>query len=331
MASTLKNVALLLAATAISCAAAELGWRVHLSRTGRGFFDDPREFTSPFFTTYDEPRPILVGRDLLYRNGSVAREKGPKEIRVICLGGSTTVNFRAGISYPELLEERLAARRSDYTVRVLNAGGEGYSTAHLLVNLSLRNLDAQPDIVIVYENINDLSAVWFGDDVLPDYANKYKTDFYLGFRHRTGVLAGVAKISRLARFAFSRIQALEFPGHETNKRAPYDRGLTIFKRNLRNIVAIAGANHVRILLASQPARSDLRIHPGFLSYNRAIGQIAAEQGVAFIDIADTVTDDRLFLDDTIHNNRAGVEAVAEALYQPLLTLVEEVARDRNLQ
>jgi lysophospholipase L1-like esterase len=325
-----KTVALFLVASAISCGAAELVWRANLYRTGRGFFDDPREFTSPFFTTFDEPRPIVFGSELYYRNGKVARDKGPREIRVICLGGSTTVNFRAGISFPELLEGRLAARGSAHEVRVLNAGSEGYSTAHLLVNLSLRNLDAQPDIVVVFENINDLSAMWFGDEVASDYANKYKTDFYLGFRHRTGVIASVAKISRLARFAFSRIQALEFPRSESRERSSYDRGLTIFTRNLRNLVAVSQANRVRLLLASQPARSDFRAHPGFAAYNRTIEQVAAETGVAFVDLARIVTDDRFFLDDAIHNNRAGVEAVAEALYRPLVAMADEVARERGV-
>jgi hypothetical protein len=51
------------------------------------------------------------------------------------------------------------------------------------------------DVVTVCENINDLSAVWFGDEVLPDYADKYLTDYYLGFRHRPGLVAGASALS----------------------------------------------------------------------------------------------------------------------------------------
>jgi lysophospholipase L1-like esterase len=308
---------------------AELGWRTYLHATGRGFFDDPREFTSPFFTSFKEPMPYFDRGRLVYHNGWVPQEKAAHEIRVICFGGSTTVNWRAGVSYPELLEARLAGKANGFQVRVLNAGADGHSTAHFLVNLSLRNLDAQPDIVTVYENINDLSASWFADEpVLPDYAQKYKAGYYLGLRHRLGVLPAIARISRLARFLFSRMYAIEFPIAPENDRADYRRGLGLFRRNLRNIVAVAKRQGIRVLLASQPSRSDWREAPGAVAFNRAVAEVADEEGVAFADVARAVTDDSLFL-DRVHNNRAGVKAVAEAFYEPLLAEVKAVAIARS--
>jgi hypothetical protein len=83
---------------------AELRWRTYLFFTGRGFFDDPKEFTSPFFTTYEEPRPFVFGSKYYFRNGMVTGHKAPNEIRIICFGGSTTANARAGISFAEILE-----------------------------------------------------------------------------------------------------------------------------------------------------------------------------------------------------------------------------------
>jgi lysophospholipase L1-like esterase len=330
MREAVKNVAVLLGSTLAFLVVGEIGWRTHLYRSGRGFFDDPHEFTSPFFTTYAEPVPYVTHDRLYYLNEHVPRTKPSREVRVVCMGGSTTVNFRAGFSYPELLEKRLSDGSPGYGVRVLNAGSEGFSTAHVLVNLSLRNLDAQPDVVTLYENINDLSAVWFGDQVAPDYANKYLTDYYLAFRHRPGLLAGVAKISRLARFVFSRIDALEFPAARTRSGAPFQAGLEIFRRNLRSIVAVARANHVRVLLATQPARADPRADAGFVAYNKAIAQVAGEEAVPFVDLASQVTEGRFFFEDAIHNTPDGVRAVAEALAGPVLQLVREAARERGL-
>ena len=143
-----KKLAFTMIAAALLCATAEVGWRAYLYSTGRGFFDDPRKFTSPFFTTYEEPMPQHVGETYYYRNGHVTEAKREGEVRVLCLGGSTTVNMRAGVSYPELLERRFAEHRKDDLVRVLNAGGEGFSSAHSLVNLALRNLDVAPDVVV---------------------------------------------------------------------------------------------------------------------------------------------------------------------------------------
>lgn len=323
-----KKITFTFVALAILAVVAELGWRTYLGATGRGFFDDPREFTSPFFTTYEEPLPRLDGDRLIYRNGAVARSKPDDEIRVLCLGGSTTVNTRAGISYPELLEQRFAERRGNGAVRVLNAGGEGFSSAHSLVNLALRNLDAAPDVVVVYHNINDLSACWFGEGVTSDYAAKYRSDFYLGFRHRTGVAAGIGKVSRLARFLFSKVSAIAFPAQEQRAELPHDQGLVYFRRNLRSIAAIAKAHGIRLVLASQPARSTFRNHPGFRAYNEATATVARELGVTFVDVAGAMTEDTLFLEDAIHYTPAGVEALRDALYGPLAGIVEDVERGR---
>ena len=307
---------------------AEGAWRVYLYRTGRGFFDDPHEFISPFFTTFDEPMPVITRQAFYYRNGSVSRDKPADEIRVICFGGSTTVNFRAGGSYPERIEARLTADGLG-PVRVLNAGGEGYSTAHILVNLALRNLAAKPDVITVYENINDLSAIYFGDGVEPDYANKYETDFYLGLRHRSGVLAEISRVSRLFRVTVFSINALRFPEVESNRVTDWSAGIEIFRNNLRSILAIAQTHGIRVVIATQPARSDHRHDPGFAAYNDAIRAIAEQEKVPLIDIHANLTNDEFFLPDAIHNNKEGVAALAELWYPALRDVVADERARRN--
>jgi lysophospholipase L1-like esterase len=307
---------------------AEVGWRVVLWRGGHGFFDDPNDFISPFFTTYQQPYPRVKKDAFEFRGGSVARQKPPDEIRVLCLGGSTTVNFRAGISYTDVLEKRFAESADDWRVRFLNAGGEGYSTAQMLVNLSLRNMDVQPDIVTVYENVNDLAANFFGAGVQSDYANKYLTDFYLGFRHRTGLVAELTKVSRLARFAFGQVMAFAYPERLMDETRDWTPGLVYFQRNLRSIIAVAREHGLRIALMSQAARDDYRRDPGFTAYNAAIRKVAEQEGVAYIGVAEGVTDDRYFLEDAIHNTREGVEAVAARMYEPIAAMIEDVKRER---
>jgi lysophospholipase L1-like esterase len=255
-----------------------------------------------------------------------AGEKAPGEIRVICFGGSTTVDWRAGISYPQILEERLKDTAQGRSVRVLNAGGDGFSSAHTLVNLALRNLDVRPDVITVYHNINDLSVRRFGKEVVSDYGNKYKTDFYLGMRHRTGALAALTKVSRLARHAVSSINALRFP-EEEERSHPHEIGLRYFEANLRSIVALAREHGIRAVLATQAARKEVREATDFAAYNDAVRKIAREEGVELIDVAAAVTDDSLFLPDGIHCTRAGVEAVAAVFQGPLARLVGEFARE----
>jgi lysophospholipase L1-like esterase len=315
---------------AVVLVASELAWRTYLCATGRGFFDDPNKFTSPFFTTYEEPPPLKWGTTAWYRNGQVSFAKQPKEIRIICFGGSTTVNFRAGISYPELIERRLAAKFPAHVIHVLNAGGEGYSTAHTLVNLSLRNLEVEPDIITVYHNINDLSVREFGEHVESDYGNKYKTNFYLDFRHRIGLIASLTSVSRLARMIFSKIDVIAFPDDErTTVSHGWNTGIKYFTFNLQSISAVARAHGIRVLMASQAARDDVRRDPGFVAYNETVRRVTAENGDEFVDIASAVTEDDMFLPDAIHNTRRGVERVAEVLYPALEKMVGAASESRG--
>jgi len=325
-----KSIAYLLIIFFIAFIALEMAWRAFLYSTGRGFFDDPNEFTSPFFTTYEEPPPTKWESTAWYRNAEVPVAKPENEIRIICFGGSTTVNQRAGVSYSALLDEMFSESTTGPTVRVLNAGADGFSTAQTLVNLSLRNLELSPDIVFVYHNINDLSVKDFGDWVTSDYANKYKSDFYLGFRHRTGFLAALVKMSRLARFAVSSIDALAFPQNQygeagrTSRTNDHAQVLTYFRNNLRSIAAIAREHGIRLVLASQAAHSELRRVEGFAAFNRAIEEIAREEGVEFVDVANIMTDNALFLEDQIHYTRPGVERLAEILYPSFRVIVDEL-------
>ena len=108
----------------------------------------------------------------------------------------------------------------------------------------------------------------------------------------------------------------------------WHQGLEYYRRNLRHVVRIAKANGIRVLMASQPACDSLRNEPGFAAYNAAAQALARDEGVTFVDLAGAVTDDASFLPDCIHNTRAGVERVADTMYEPLRRLVEEVERER---
>ncbi len=310
------------------CLVAELGWRTYLYSSGKGFFDDPREFTSPFFTTYQEPMPFFTDDGFIYhRNALLPREKKPNEIRILCFGGSTTVNWRARISYADLLEKKLG-NDENRLVRVMNVGGEGFSTAHTLVNLALRNLEAQADIITVFHNINDYTANYW--EFTPDYSNKYKQDFYLSYRHRTGPVAELTKVSRLARFILFKIRALRFPKEvrQFDRVQEFSRGQTQFRRNLRSIIAVARAHGSRVVLATQPGRSDLRRQKIFVSYNETIREVAELESVPLVDLEATIREPEYFLDDALHFTRRGVEMVAEEFHKVLSGIVEEVAAEQ---
>jgi lysophospholipase L1-like esterase len=85
-------------------------------------------------------------------------DKPPGELRVICLGGSTTAGEEVDDdeTYPARLQALLRARFPERAVRVINAGVPSYSLEQSLDHYALRLRRFEPDFVSVYHGINDL-------------------------------------------------------------------------------------------------------------------------------------------------------------------------------
>jgi hypothetical protein len=99
-----------------------------------------------------------------FRGGSGPVPKPPGEFRIACIGGSTTYGstvLAPEEAYPARLEAELR-RRTHQNIRVVNAGAAGWASLESLINLETRVLDLDPDLVIVYQNINDVATrlVW---------------------------------------------------------------------------------------------------------------------------------------------------------------------------
>lgn len=199
---TRKQAVLLVTTSLLLCFfALELAARCYSYWLGKGFWSRPHAFESPFFVTYDSPVPYFEGDSAVFRHGvRVPLFKQRDELRVVCLGGSTTVNTRAlpEENYTRLAEAALAPSFPGRQVRVLETGGDAFSTAHSLVNFSLRVLAVDPDVATLLHNINDLTAQQFGDRLQPDYANKYLDDAFLAFEHRDGFGGLLMRASRAA-------------------------------------------------------------------------------------------------------------------------------------
>lgn len=85
--------------------------------------------------------------------GSLAFPKPPGEIRVFCLGGSTTYGAEVPNqwTYPQQLNDLF----HDPTVKVINAGVGGYRSIHLLRYYEKYLRPLHPDIITIYCGWND--------------------------------------------------------------------------------------------------------------------------------------------------------------------------------
>jgi len=301
--------------------------------TGRGFWSRPYAFESAFFVTYDWPAPAMEGETGLFKAGErVPRVKPSGELRVIAAGGSTTRNDHnpEGIRHTRLLETRLRPRLEPIEVRVLNAGTEAFSSAHTLVNFSLRLLDFDPDILIVQHNINDLSALDYGDELLSDYSNKYLSDSFLAFEHRTGVGGTLLQLSRalqLIRWQSTLLQnALEYSPRNGYLHS-VDRGRQLFRRNLESIIAVGRQHGVRVILATQGHRDDEQ--GAFSAYNEETRRIASEQAVPLADAAKAMNGRRDLFLDPVHMSAKGVAALADVVEPVLEASLRDIIAAQN--
>jgi hypothetical protein len=103
-----------------------------------------------------------------FRTPEFDAKKSPGSVRVICVGGSTTVQGRTNdLTYPALLQEALRARHPTCPVEVLNFGISATDSTRWLKD-SGTLFGYAPDIVVQYDAVNDIMG-----RVLPKYATDH--------------------------------------------------------------------------------------------------------------------------------------------------------------
>jgi lysophospholipase L1-like esterase len=111
---------------------------------------------------------VVAINSLGYRTHEFSPGKPAGTLRVLCLGGSTTVAGRTNDeTYPALLEAKLRQRYPGVPLEVLDLGVSGTTTARWLAWLD-KLLAFDPDVVVQYEAINDIA--WLD---LPHYAEAH--------------------------------------------------------------------------------------------------------------------------------------------------------------
>ena len=347
--------------------AAEIGIRGADALRGRGWnsperrkvldgslFTAPRlfcQFRPPPGARYRVPGSEIRINALGLRGEEVSREKPQGVYRILCLGGSTTFDAQNGadVHWPLLLERKLRAEFPDLLIEVLNAGANGWSSAHSLTYFLFDGLALSPDLVIVYHNWNDLSVNFHGTPE-PDYANKYGLGEW-DPRPETSRTALDRVLGWSQAYLFLRLkrEAL-FPRLRRVEVKPYDpaRGLpaeVYFRRNLESICAVARTNGIRVVLGLQPqdilrrldktivtqlglggsvsvpdAATLLSFHSRYLDVVRHVG---SRWGAVVVDAAEAMSGRAEYFVDICHTTRAGSERLAEIFRE---ALVEEIRK-----
>jgi lysophospholipase L1-like esterase len=210
------------------------------------------------------------------RGKETTLEKPAGTFRVVTLGGSSVYGSQDSSDesvWSARLERMLAEARPDGRVEVLNAGCLGWNSFEMLACLEFRLLDLQPDLVIVYEAINDMKAALYTRGGVPVQGDN--THYRQAWQsERPGALDALFERSRLfliwRRYFTShgrqRVDLYSYiqrgygdgsgswyceGGQDWPPASVPERGLANYRRNLNSMISIADAAGVRIVLATQ--------------------------------------------------------------------------------
>ena len=279
-----------------------------------------------------------------FRGPEILVRKSPGVFRIIALGGSTTYGDhidRWEDAYPAQLEHTL--RERGHVVEVINAGVPGYSSWEMLIAFELRLVDLEPDLLLVYEGINDL------------FPRLVRPSQYDGMATSKGQWRTDA--ASLPRSALYRLLALRYGWmtDPTTAESQFDRsvsadycrfdaeftrcdnlGLTpdevldanppkYFERNLRNLVAVARANRVQVMFSTwayfTKAIPDVPggtfmalpfVQRTIAEHNRIVRDVAASTQSAFYDFASALPVNREFWYEGMHLTSVGARTQAAA-------------------
>jgi lysophospholipase L1-like esterase len=260
-----------------------------------------------------------------YRTREFAVPKPAGLVRVICIGGSTTVAGRTNDeTYPAFLEAKLRARFPGLPLEVLNLGVSSVTTEYWLARLD-RVLSYEPDVVVEYQGINDISWRHF-----PRYAQAHRL---------RGLLYRSLLVQRLFPFPVEELDPYlndTFATMGATARACHEHGVAYLA------ATFASPDPAR-------ARGDFRRHlddsaefwtrrfpmPSYATWaaimarhNRLFVDFAYRNHVPHVLVHEKLDDPALFI-DVCHFTPEGIERLAEAFLPAVAELVEDTGAYRG--
>lgn len=277
-----------------------------------------------------------------FRGEEIKKTKNSNVYRIFILGGSTVLNKKTPYekTFAKLLENRLNKYYKDLRIEVLNAGADGYTSEHSLIQYLFNIRDFKPDLIIMWHGINDMTA-----SCTPPQFTKgpYKPDYshLLGPLHNmvsyyyspkpivslisVDFLFHLLKTSLfsdlLNRTLLSNKQLIKPDGKPIDMNFP---SLNEYKRNIQETVNVIRADDIQLIMANQPYLYNVRIdkkqywdiqwlcksnntYPSLSSiiknidtFNRVSKSVAEENNIRFVDLESKLPKTKTYFSDDVH-------------------------------
>jgi len=278
-----------------------------------------------------------------FRSPEIPATKPAGTLRVAFLGESTT--YCAEVSsneaaWPHLVWQSLTDAWPSTTVDYVNAGIPGYGVADSQRNLEGRVAQLDPDVIVIYQGVNDLTYNTFQAASEAGIATA-RTEEELAWPARYSLLWYL--VEKNLRIRFQQLQAAD---ESTKLALDLERVKQPYKEQLLSLVqasqqvadtVVLATLSVRLRREQTPAEQTEGVVtslyympymsiPGLLDaydgYNDAIREVAAMTGAVLIESEDLVPGDAENFADSVHFTDTGSRHMADRITAGLLEAPE---------
>lgn len=212
-----------------------------------------------------------------FRGKETTWQKPAGTFRILTLGGSSVYGQSESNDmavWSARLEVLLNEHEPARPIEVINGGVSGWTSFEMLGQLAFRGVDLAPDLVILYETVNDMrAALYTAGDVEPHRDNTHwratwpvdrPSSFEQLLQHSRAYLVWRRFFTDyfeervdLAFYAMVNYNAQSNELYCARSRGGYpdgkvpDRGFLNYRRNLESLISVAEAHGAKVFIATQ--------------------------------------------------------------------------------
>lgn len=265
-----------------------------------------------------------------FRDREIELPKPPECFRIVCIGGSTTVEGpHNDLTYPRVLEKNLREYFNSSHLEVINCGVDGLGFPHELDRME-DWLALQPDIILHYNIINN--AIWM---ILSATENAMQEDGFMGSIYRTAAESKLIEATGLSRvyphtsYFKAELDNTAFSCFNKMQHMATEAGV------LMAIASFAIPDSDAITSAEQDFfESTFHLTPtkgGKLSelerlideYNRLVRQFCSKNDVVYIPVAEKLNGGIEMFTDICHLRVEGIHQKADICFEHLREVIAE--------
>lgn len=280
----------------------------------------------------------------------VSIKKSSGKVRIYVVGGSTVEGIDPAQGpdshWPAKVQDLLNERFKGEVTEVINAGAAAYTSAESFSEFAFRGIDLNPDILLIYHNVNDVGSIQMTDGFKSDYSHiRVQKPWKLSWAHSLPNLRFILtyqliRNSIIGRFGTTNALMFQISNPPWKSTEDFDEDrVRVFKRNIRNMIAVAQINFVKPIivkwecdwgsdwvpaeLTGSPKAVLLRKLIRYLeANNRALQELAAEHNLPFIDVGPFAPD---CFSDHVHFNAKGLDEMASRISRQIYPFIKDMA------